>query len=367
MKKVVFFIILIAAFSAASAQSQIYTVTGKIDGAEGVRFYLQKNVAGKVVNLDTAIIKDGVFVIKGGSVQYPESVLLTTADKKFRVSFYLENTDITIKGNLAYLGDAVITGSKTQDEMKELSASVGAVRDRYSSVIKEYEEAKKSGNEDVAKEKMKHLMEMSKEMQKVQKEFIISHPNSFAIPNLLRMLSSSMGGSELETIINSLSPEVAKTPVIIDLKLRVEILKRVDIGQKAPDFTQNDPAGKPIALSSLTGKNILLIDFWAAWCGPCRAENPNVVKVYNEFKDKGFDILGVSLDRTAAEWTKAIAEDKLSWTQVSDVQYWNNTVAKLYGVNSIPASFLLDKNGVIIAKNLRGEELHNKVKELVGK
>lgn len=366
MKKVVFSI-LIAAFTVVGAQSQVYTVTGNIDGAEGIQFYLQKNVAGKIVNLDTAIIKNGVFVMKGGSVQFPEIALLITADKKFRVSFYLENTDITIKGNLAYLGDAVITGSKTQDDMKELTGLLKPVRDKYDPLVKEYQEAKKAGNEAVAEENMKKLMEMSKDMEKVQKEFVISHPKSFATPNLLRSLASSMGGAELETIINSLDPEVAKTPVIIELKSRVEILKSVDIGQKAPDFTLNDPTGKPIALSSLTGKNILLIDFWAGWCGPCRAENPNVVKVYNEFNDKGFDILGVSLDRTKDEWTKAIAEDKLTWTQVSDIKFWNNAAAKQYGVNSIPASFLLDKNGVIIARNLRGDDLYNKVKELVGK
>jgi peroxiredoxin len=143
-------------------------------------------------------------------------------------------------------------------------------------------------------------------------------------------------------------------------------MKAVAVGQKAPDFTMNDVDGKPIVLSSKIGSKLLLIDFWAAWCGPCRRENPNVVKVYTEFHKKGFDVFGVSLDREKADWTKAIADDKLTWTHVSDLQYWGNAAAKMYAVNSIPANFLLDEKGTIIGRNLRGEDLYNKVNELLG-
>ena len=134
----------------------------------------------------------------------------------------------------------------------------------------------------------------------------------------------------------------------------------------AMDFTQNDTLGRPVTLSSLRGK-YLLVDFWASWCGPCRAENPNVVKVFQKYKDRNFHIIGVSLDRPGQQekWMKAIHDDKLEWTHVSDLQFWNNEVAKQYGINAIPQNLLLDPEGKIIAKNLRGEELEAKLGEAI--
>jgi peroxiredoxin len=143
-------------------------------------------------------------------------------------------------------------------------------------------------------------------------------------------------------------------------------MKAVEVGQKAPDFTMNDVEGNPVTLYSKIGSKLLLVDFWAAWCGPCRQENPNVVKVYNEFNKKGFDVFGVSLDQQKDAWVKAIADDKLTWTHVSDLQYWSNSAAKLYAVNAIPANFLLDETGTIIGRNLRAEDLYNKVNEILG-
>jgi peroxiredoxin len=137
------------------------------------------------------------------------------------------------------------------------------------------------------------------------------------------------------------------------------------IGKPAPDFIQNDINGNPVSLSSKIGLKLLLIDFWAGWCAPCRRENPNVLKTYNEFNKKGFDVIGVSLDRTKEDWVKAINDDKLPWTQVSDLNYFNSTAAKLYNVTAIPANFLLNEKGTIIAVNLRGETLYNRIKGMI--
>ena len=135
-------------------------------------------------------------------------------------------------------------------------------------------------------------------------------------------------------------------------------------GSLAPDFTQNDTDGKPVSLSSLRGKYVL-VDFWASWCGPCRQENPNLVNAFNQYKDKNFTVLGVSLDRDRTKWLQAIGDDRLTWTHVSDLGFWNNAAAKLYKIQSIPQNFLLDPQGRIVAKNLRGEVLHNYLRELL--
>jgi peroxiredoxin len=167
-------------------------------------------------------------------------------------------------------------------------------------------------------------------------------------------------------MVDGLDTALTALPQIKTLKERVAVMKAVSVGKKAPDFTLSDVNGNPVALSSKIGPKLLLIDFWASWCEPCRQENPNVVKVYNEFHKKGFDVVGVSLDHVKDAWIKAIADDKLTWTHLSDLQWWNSAAAKLYAVNSIPANFLLDETGTIIGKNLRGEALYNKVSEVLG-
>jgi peroxiredoxin len=136
------------------------------------------------------------------------------------------------------------------------------------------------------------------------------------------------------------------------------------IGNPILEFSQNDASGKPVSISSFKGK-VVLVDFWASWCGPCRAENPNVVKAYNAFKDKGFDILGVSFDSSKDKWLAAVEKDKLAWTHVSDLKGWSNAVGQKFGIRSIPQNFLLDKEGKIIAKNLRGEDLYAKLEEIL--
>jgi peroxiredoxin len=147
----------------------------------------------------------------------------------------------------------------------------------------------------------------------------------------------------------------------------LETAKLTGIGRMAPEFTQNDTLDQPVQLSSFKGR-YLLIDFWASWCGPCRQENPNVVKVFNQYKDKNFHILGISLDRAGQKdkWMKAIYDDNLTWSHVSDLKFWDNAVSKQYGIRAIPQNLLLDPSGKIIAKNLRGEALAKKMEELLG-
>ncbi len=356
----------IALFMIACSSEPHYVVKGNIDGSDSVTFYLQKREAGRVVTIDSAVSRKGTFTMKGGSVDYPQMALLIAGNTRRRTSFYLENAVITVTGSLDSLFNADITGSKTQDEYKSFNESNKELSDRYSELYNEYQTASQAGNSERVAELEKQAEMIQGEMTSLQKDFIRNNPASYISPSILISLAYEMEADEIESMLNGLDSAVAAVPELQSLKSRIAVMKKVSVGQKAPDFTMNDVDGNPVALSSKIGPGLLLIDFWAAWCGPCRQENPNVVKVYNEFHKKGFDVFGVSLDQTKDAWLKAIADDKLTWTHVSDLQYWGNAAAKLYAVNAIPANFLLDETGTIIGRNLRGEALYNKVNEVLG-
>ena len=365
MKKVIYLFIFGVIMSSCTSKPH-YDVIGKISGSDSITFYLQKREGGKTVSIDSAVSRKGTFKMKNGAVEYPQLIQLVAGNTRKRTSFYLDNSEITVTGNLDSLYKAKITGSKTQDEYRDLIKSNKPLSDIYSKSIIKYQAA--SMARDVANISVleKQADSIQKEMINLQKNFVKNNPSSYVSPSILVSLSVEMDADELETMVNGLNPSIAALPEIKSLKERVTLMKSVAVGQKAPDFTLNDVKGNPVSLSSKIGARLLLIDFWAAWCNPCRQENPNVVKVYKEFHKKGFDVFGVSLDNTKEDWVKAIVDDKLTWTQVSDLQRGNSAAAKLYSVNSIPSNFLLDETGKIIGRNLRGEDLYNKVNEVLG-
>lgn len=365
MKKIVFVFITALLIVSCSTEPR-YRITGNIEGADSITFLLQKREEGKIVTIDSAFAVKGSFKMQGGSVKYPEMVLLTAKEARLRTTFYLENSDISITGSIDSLENISIAGSKTQDEFKAYNEAGNALNERYERLYTEYQSASQRGDTASMAKLEKDAELLQKELVEIEKDFLRSNPSSYVAPSVLSGLSYELEPAEIESFINAMDTAVANIPVMKDLKAKVEVMKTVAVGQKAPDFTLNDPDGNPVALSSKVGSKLLLVDFWAGWCGPCRQENPNVVRVYNEFNKKGFDVFGVSLDRTREEWLKAIDDDKLAWTHVSDLQYWNSAAAKLYAVNAIPANFLLDENGIIIGRNLRGEDLYNKVKETLG-
>lgn len=283
---------------------------------------------------------------------------------------------IKIKANVEDFASSKISGSKVNDIYnafiektgKEESKIMGQLYEKYS---KEMLDDPDPDTTDVRyQEMMEDYIQLNKEgeAQSVNKmkEFILANPDSYASVHLLVMYGSYMNPSDVESLFNSLSSEIKNTGGGKSVAEEIEANNITAIGKVAPDFAQPDTEGNIVKLSSLRGQYVLL-DFWASWCGPCRAENPNLVKTYNKFKDKGFTIMGVSFDQDGKkdQWLKAIKDDGLTWLQVSDLKAWNSDVGKLYGIKGIPANFLLDKDGKIIAKNLMGDELEKKLSSLL--
>jgi len=340
-------------------QDASYTINGTIDGATDEKVTLQLRGSEPI---DSVNMVDGKFTLTG-TVESPEMFYLMIEGKRGSLNFFLENSEITIDAHADTLRTGTVTGSETQDEFKAYNDGLAEINSERRELYTKYREAMDAEDEALVEELQEKMQAISDKQTNYQDKFIEEGTTSIIASYLLNNMSYRLSAVELEEAINKFDASLDGTKYITALKDRLEIVKKVAIGQPAVDFTQNDPDGNPVSLSDYKGKYVL-VDFWAAWCGPCRGENPNVVAMYHKYNEKGFDVLGVSFDRAREDWLKAIEDDGLVWTQVSDLQYWDNAAGKLYGVRAIPHSVLVDPDGVIIAKNLRGEGLQEKLAEL---
>ena len=344
----------------SKAQDSAFTINGKLSKIKTGLMYLY--IGNK---LDSSKITDGKFSFKG-FVQTPASAALDLKDERqdyFR--FYLEPGKISITGSGDSLALLSIAGSHLNDDNKILKQRLEYVSKWEDNLNQLYSNAMKEKNKPV----MDSLDEVSdnvlKEKRKVVAAFVKDYPHSMrSAMAITENFAYYAEADEVEPLYNLLDNNIKNSTKGKAIKKMVDVYKTVAVGQVPPDFTQTTPDGKTMSLSSLKGKYVL-VDFWASWCGPCRRENPNIVQRYNEYKDENFEIFGVSYDTKKANWEKAIQDDGLVWSQVSDLQGWKNATSDLYGIKAIPANLLLDKEGRIIAKNLFGKKLAEKLSQIL--
>lgn len=308
----------------------------------------------------SGMAKNGVFTLTG-KIDEPGLYWLTLGKEQPQYIF-LENSPIKISGQQANIKTLQIEGSQSHKDFQQFRKSFDPLFADLNALALQLQQT----SEDKKSTLVQQYNDAVAAMNKAIGEFVSAKPSSYVSVFLLavtKQISESV--SDLEKRFNSLDPALKQSAGGKELESYIAFAKIGAVGSQAVEFTQKDVNEKPVSLSSFRGKYVLL-DFWASWCKPCRMENPNVVKAYNKFKDKNFTILSVSLDQQKDPWLKAIGKDGLAWTHVSDLKFWNNDVAQLYHVQSIPQNYLIDPDGKIVARDLRGEDLEKKLCELLG-
>lgn len=345
----------------------------------GQKVFLAKSINEDVMSkLDSTIVKNGKFTFNGVADK-PEQRLIYFEEKLMdgQIAIYTEKGNITVNVNAEDIPKSVVGGTLNNNALAKLNVMLIEVGEKEEAFKNEhmdnFSKAKSEGDTETQNRIIKEYSKLTKENNKNYIAFIEENPNSLICAELFPVIlkDQDVKAKDLKPIYDKMGPAPKATEMgqkvetyLNQMLANEKAMEATEVGKTAPDFSAATPNGKTLSLNQAKGK-VTIIDFWASWCGPCRKENPNVVAMYNELHDKGLNIIGVSLDKDDAKWKGAIEKDNLTWQHISNLQGWDEPIAVQYGVTSIPATVILDKNGVIVARNLRGEELRAKVKELL--
>lgn len=362
MKKLVYLSLLIAIAVSCTDNADTYKIEGNIEGLDNQRVYLKGPENDGYQVIDSVKSENGDFIFTG-EINVPTRHKITFDNLDAEISLFTEASEIQVDGHVDSLKKTTVKGSETQKIFENYQTRLNQLQEQQRDIYYKYQEAQKQGKKDSMKNYENQYRELDSLRNSYSDDFIEKHPSSVVSAYVANRVAFNYDLDELRETVKTFDPSIEPSYFVQRLKDRVEKLEKTQVGKKAPDFTMKNTEGEPVSLSDFRGQYVLL-DFWAAWCSPCRAENPNVVKAYQKYKDEGFTVLGVSLDRNKENWLKAIEEDNLTWTHLSDLKGWDNKASNKYGVMSIPQNYLLDEEGVIVAKDLRGKELHNKLEEI---
>lgn len=366
----IFFILSITLFTTLQGISQRefqYQVNGKLKGLnnDSVFLVIRKYDKAGALKGDTlfAVAKNNQFYFKGKSdVIHDATVRLGGINARRSFSLFIEEGIITVNGKIDSLDYAAVAGTPGNDEYTANKKAEDKIYNKIRSLQTQLKQA--SGNNEEENKITNEINVLRESIKKGRIQFISTHNNSPASAIYLYVLQDHLSVEELETFYTNLTPAVKNIGYVKMIPEKIQARKNAAIGNTAPEFSATDINGKQINLSDYRGKYVLL-EFWASWCVPCREENPNLIKAYNNYHDKGFVVIGISLDDKKDRWEKAIKEDQLPWIHVSELNAFDNQLAKLYGVQPIPDNFLIDPKGQIIARQLNGKELAVKLSQFM--
>ena len=350
---------------AACQENNGYVINGTVaNGTDGEYVYL-KTLGQKAEVLDSAVIKGGKFQFKGNpEVALPKAISYNAQEGRMGTMLFLEKGNINVALDL---NDSSVSGTENNDVLREFMAEYQKKNEDMREIYASYR-SDSTLTDDQRNELMEQLNSKGEAMDEYVFNVLSSNITKPFGAYLLTSFGAGYDAEKLAELLPQIPAELTADESIVRLKNFVQNSLNTAVGKKFVDFSMKTPEGKDVKLSDFIGKDkYVLIDFWASWCGPCRREMPTVVEAYKKFKSKGFGVVGVSLDQNAEKWQKAIKDLNITWAQMSDLKGWQCEGAKLYGVQGIPATVLVDQNGVIVERNLRGEDLLKKLDELFKK